>query len=135
MQGSRKKTIFSIKFPVMTRNKQTVQQYMDTYAASDDAGVAACLTDDVIWEMPGFFHLTGKEAFLKEMHNPMSTGNTHINVTRMIEENGVVSAEGTVRSEKTEGGWLEGVFCDIFEMENGKIKKLISYFMMTDPLK
>lgn len=118
----------------MSLNKETVTKYMESYTNNDDEGVSACLTDDVAWEMPGYFSFTGKAAFLKEKNNEMSTGNTQITVTRLVEENNVVVAEGRVRSEMRTGGWLEGVFCDVFEMKGGKVKKLISYFMKVEPV-
>ena len=45
----------------------------------------------------------------------------------MIEENNVVVAEGTARGSKKEGGYWRVQFCDIFEIENGKIKRLSSF--------
>ena len=47
----------------------------------------------------------------------------------MIEENNIVIAEGTVRANKSDSEILNLVFCDVFEMKNSKIKKLISYLM------
>ena len=47
----------------------------------------------------------------------------------MIEENDVVVAEGTVRAQADSAEVLNLVFCDVFEMHEGKIKKLISYLM------
>jgi ketosteroid isomerase-like protein len=91
--------------------------------------VLSCLTDDVVWEMPGFFHLGGKEAFDKEIENPAFTGRPEITVTRMIEENNVVVAEGSVRAARSSGGYLNAVFCDVFVMQGGKIKQSISYLM------
>ncbi|MGB7791077.1 MAG: hypothetical protein WBL39_07670 [Terrimicrobiaceae bacterium] len=40
-----------------------------------------------------------------------------------------LTVEGSVRSQKKAGGLLSGVFCDLFVMERGKIKQLISYFV------
>lgn len=48
----------------------------------------------------------------------------------MTEENNVVVAEGTVRVHKKEDKILTVQFCDIFELENGKIKRLSSYGAM-----
>jgi ketosteroid isomerase-like protein len=45
----------------------------------------------------------------------------------MVEENDVVIAEGTVRVAWKSGGFLEAVFCDAFEMEDGKIRRLTTY--------
>jgi hypothetical protein len=45
----------------------------------------------------------------------------------MVEENDVVIAEGTVRVAWTAGGFLDAVFCDVFEMTGTKIKRLTTY--------
>jgi ketosteroid isomerase-like protein len=113
----------------MTENKKTVQRYMDGFNAGDHAMILDCLTDDVIWDMPGFFYHVGKEAFDKEIENDNFVGKPTIQVIRMIEENNIVVAEGTVQSQMKTGGMLDAVFCDVFHMQNGKIKQLTSYLM------
>lgn len=47
----------------------------------------------------------------------------------MTEENDVVIAEGSVRPARKAGGFLNAVFCDVFVMQNAKIKHLTSYLM------
>ena len=113
----------------MTQNKRTVEEYMEGFRRGDHARVLACLTDDVAWIMPGFFHLHGKEAFDKEIENPAFTGLPEIAVTRLIEENDLVVAEGTVRANRADGGVLNAVFCDVFAMRGGRIRELVSYLM------
>jgi uncharacterized protein len=113
----------------MSPNKQTVQQYMDAFARSDHADVLACLTDDVEWLIPGAFHISGKDAFDKEIENDAFVGSPTIEVTRMIEEGDVVVAEGRVSSARKDGGTLNAVFCDVFEMRDAKVRRLISYLM------
>lgn len=54
-------------------------------------------------------------------------GSPDIVVTRMIEEDDVVVAEGSVRTQKRGGGALSLRFCDVFVMEGGKIRRLTSY--------
>jgi ketosteroid isomerase-like protein len=51
----------------MTENKRTVDKYMDGFRKSDHEQILSCLTDDIEWEMPGAFHLIGKDAFDKEI--------------------------------------------------------------------
>lgn len=111
-----------------SRNRQTVQDYMDAYGRLDHAEVLACLTDDVEWVVPGAFHLTGKAAFDREIENG-AFGPPTIHVTRMIEEQDVVIAEGTVQCARKEGGTLSMVFCDVFEMQATKVRRLTSYLM------
>jgi uncharacterized protein len=111
----------------MTENKKTVEIFMDGFNKSDHKQILSCLTDDVEWVMPGAFHLVGKDAFDKEIENDNFVGNPVITIKRIIEENDVVVAEGKVVVEKKEGGYLNVVFCDVFIMEDGKIKHLTSY--------
>jgi len=116
---------------VMTENKRTVQKYMDAFAKSDHAAILSCLTEDVEWVIPGVFHVTGKVAFDEEIENDAFVGSPTISVTRMTEEQNVVVAEGSVRSARKDGEVLNAVFCDVFEMQDAKIKRLTSYLMQT----
>jgi ketosteroid isomerase-like protein len=111
----------------MSENKQTVARYMDAFNQSDHALILSCLTDDVEWEMPGGFHLVGKEAFDKEIENPAFVGRPVITIMRVVEEDDVVVAEGAVWAERSEGGFLHAQFCDVFVMRDGKIRRLTSY--------
>lgn len=113
----------------MSINKQTVQKYMDAFDRLDHPEVLSCLTDDVEWVIPGAFHLTGKDAFDAEIENDAFVGRPTIRVSRMTEEDDVVVAEGNVRCARKDGGMLNMDFCDVFEMRDGKIKRLISYLM------
>ena len=113
----------------MSLNKQIVQQYMDGFREGNHEKILACLGEDVSWYMPGFINIQGKEAFDKEIENDHFEGKPSIQVTRMVEENDIVVAEGAVQAKIRAGGMLDAVFCDVFEMENGKIKKLTTYQM------
>ncbi len=113
----------------MTENKKIVEKYMEGFNASDYSKILSCLTDDIHWEMPGLFSLSGKQAFDKEIENDAFVGRPNITVMRMIEENNIVIAEGDVQAARKDGGLLDAVFCDVFEMEQGKIKRLTSYLM------
>jgi ketosteroid isomerase-like protein len=113
----------------LTANKKTVERYMEGFRRSDHAMVLSCLTADIEWLIPGVFHVRGKEAFDKEIENEAFVGSPVIVVTRLVEEADVVFAEGTVRARRRDGGTLNLMFCDAFEMQDGKICKLTSYLM------
>jgi uncharacterized protein len=113
----------------MNENKKVVKNYMDGFNKSDHKMILSCLTDDVEWILPGVFHLHGKDEFDKEIENPAFEGKPSIIVTRMIEENNIVIAEGTVRSKKKDAEVINLVFCDVFELRNNLIKRLTSYLM------
>jgi ketosteroid isomerase-like protein len=116
-----------MRAPIMTANKRTVEKYMDGFNKTDHAQILDCLTDDVEWIIPGFFHVSGKDAFDREIENDAFVGSPTIKVVRLTEENDVVVAEGSVRSARKDGGILNAVFCDVFEMRNAKIQRLTTY--------
>lgn len=111
-----------------TPNKKIVEDYMEGFRRSDHAAILACLTEDVEWILPGS-RLGGKAAFDKEIENPAFTGRPVIHITRLTEENNVVIAEGRVQASRKDGPRLHAAFCDVFEFENGKIRRLTSYLM------
>ena len=113
----------------MTTNKQTISKYMEGFMASDHDKILSCLTDDVSWHIPGMFNVQGKKAFDKEIENENFVGSPTIEITRMVEENDIVVAEGGVQCKMKNGSMLDVLFCDVFHMQDGKIKHLTSYLM------
>lgn len=114
-----------------TPNKRTVEAYMDAYSRTARAEILDCLTDDVRWDIAGAFHTHGKPEFDAHIVDPYSAGNPEITITRLTEENDVVIAEGTVRAARLDGTVLTLDYCDVFEMRDGKVARLISYLMTT----
>ena len=102
---------------------------MEGFRESDHQKILSCLTEDIIWEMPGVYKHIGKEEFDKEIENENFTGKPRIHIKRLVEENNIVIAEGSVQGEMVNGNKLDAVFCDVFILENEKIKKLTSYLM------
>lgn len=115
----------------MTQNKGTVDRYMDGFRRSDHSQILSCLTDDVEWEIPGAFHVRGKEEFARHIEDEGFVGSPAITVTRLTEGDNVVVAEGSVRTQRKDGTFLNLAMCDVFEMQGGKIRRLISYLMET----
>jgi ketosteroid isomerase-like protein len=115
----------------MRQHEKVIARYMDGFRRSDHEQILSCLTDDVEWVIPGVFHARGKEAFDAHIEEDGFVGSPAITVTRLIEEGDVVVAEGSVRTQRRDGAILNLAFCDVFEMQGGKIRRLISYLMET----
>ena len=113
----------------MTTNKRAVDKYMDGFRTTDREQILSCLADDVVWEIPGTFSVKGKSAFGSHIVDEGFASHPEITVTRMIEEDDIVVAEGHVRTRRTDGGVISLVFCDVFEMRDGLIRRLTSYLM------
>jgi uncharacterized protein len=113
----------------MSENKRIVEKYMEGFRRSDHEMVLSCLTNEVVWDMPGFFRLSGKEAFDKEIENEAFIGSPTITVSRMVEQNNVVVAEGSVQARRRDGGTLRAAFCDVFELKGARIARVVSYLV------
>jgi len=113
----------------MSPNKKLVQSYMDAFRRTDRPAILGCLTDDVQWWIPGAFDVRGKEAFNEHIVDPGFEGPPDITVDRMVEESDVVVAEGKVSAPRSDGTVMKLVFCDVFEMRDAKIARLVSYLM------
>ena len=115
----------------MTQNKRTVETFMDGFRRSDRSQILSCVTDDVEWEVPGAFHVHGRDEFGKHIVGEGFVGGPSITVTRLTEADDVVVAEGSVRTQRTDGTFVNLAFCDVFEMKSSKIQRLISYLVNT----
>ena len=109
--------------------KALVDRYFDGFRRSDHATILSCLTDDVAWDLPGFRHLTGKQAFDGEIENPDFEGSPQLHVDRQVEEGDVVvaigSGEGTLRG----GERFRFAFCDVFTFRDDLICRVESYLV------
>jgi len=115
----------------MSNNKRTIETYIAGFNKTDHELILSCLTDDVEWVMPGFFHHVGKAAFDNEIENAAFSGTPRVTISRMVEEGDVVVAEGTVKSRLAGGKPVSAAFCDVFEMRDAKIRRLIGYLVVT----
>jgi len=118
----------------MSANKKLVETYLTYRArAADRSKVGPLLTDDVEWiewadgVPPSGARTQGKSAVLQNLGD----NDLRIQITRMTEEGNVVVAEGTVRVTRKEGGDLTLQVCNIYEIENGKMKRMQSYLATT----
>ena len=111
----------------MSRNKATVETYIDGFNKSDHAQILSCLTDDIDWTVLGFFRLHGKEAYDREIENPAFTGSPIITITRMVEEDDVVMAEMTLEARRASGEMMRAAMSEVFVMREGKITERRAY--------
>ena len=102
---------------------------MDGFRRTDRAQILSCLSEDVEWEIPGFFRARGKGEFNKHIVDEGFIGSPDIVVNRMLEAGEIVFAEGSVRTQRSDGTLANIVFCDVFEMQDTKIRRLTSYLM------
>ena len=105
------------------------KKLIETYLSTDHSRSAHLLTDDVEWVEwvdgvpPSGSINKGKAAVIG---NP-GDDRLRNEITRMTEEGNVVVVEGVCHVTKKDGGSLNVRFCNIFDIENGKVKRLDSF--------
>ncbi len=109
----------------MNSNKALV----DAHTRASPAKAAEFLADDFEWiewadgVPPGGARTRGRAAFIQSFGDD----ELHDEIHRVIEEGNVVVVEGTAHVTKKDGRKFDVQYCNIFELENGKIKRKSSY--------
>ena len=111
----------------MSARKELVQEYHEAFRQSDHARVLACLTEDVVWDLPGFRHLQGKPEFDSEIENPDFEGSPTLFVDRLVEEGDSVVAIGRGEGRHKVGGPFRFAYCTVFTFNNDLIGRVESY--------
>jgi uncharacterized protein len=109
----------------MSSNKQVIESYL-TSTGTDYARLLADDVELIEWGEGGpatGIRTQGKAAYVENRGG----GNYETRITRLTEENNVVVAEGVSWGTKPQGGSWRVQFCDIFELENGKVKRLSAF--------
>jgi uncharacterized protein len=113
----------------MSRRKAVVERYFDGFRRSDHHQILDCLTDDVVWDLPGLAHLKGKEAFDGEIENPEFEDSPTLTVDRMVEEGGTVVTTGTGQGRRRSGEIHRFAFCDVFVFDGDLVVRVESYLV------
>ena len=111
----------------MSARKDLVTEYHEGFRESDHARVLACLTDDVIWDLPGFRHLQGKAEFDSEIENPDFEGSPTLSVDRLVEEGDTVVAIGRGEGRHKAAGPFRFAYCTVFTFDGDLIGRVESY--------
>ena len=113
----------------MSARKDVVETYFEGFRRSNHEQILACLTDDVIWDLPGHTHLTGKDAFDQEIENDEFVGSPTLDVDRLIEEADTVVAIGNGTGLHKSGQRHRFGFCTVFTFDGDKVRRVESYIV------
>ena len=111
----------------MSGQKDTVQRYFKGFRLSDHPAVLACLTDDVVWDLPGYKTLAGKDAFDQEIEGDGFEARPQLEVDRLVEEGSTVVATGTGAGFRDDGTPHRFAYCTIFTFVGPLIGRVESF--------
>jgi ketosteroid isomerase-like protein len=113
----------------LSTRKAAVEAYFEGFRQTDRAGILALLTDDVVWDLPGYKHLEGKAAFDGEIVGEGFEGQPMLQLDRLIEEGDTVVAIGSGSASQTDGSTHRFVYCDVFTFTGDLIRRVESYLV------
>lgn len=117
----------------MSAHKEIVERYFAGFRRTDHAAILALLTDDVVWDLPGYRHLEGKEAFDGEIEGEGFEGRPTLTVDRLVEEGDTVVAIGDGAGPRPDREPFRFAFCDVFTFRGDLIARVESYLVALDP--
>ena len=115
----------------MSTRKAVVDRYFDGFRRSDHGQILDCLTDEVVWDLPGFKHLEGKAAFDGEIENEAFVGPPTLDVDRLVEEGDTIVAIGTGSGTQVTGDTFDFAFCTVLTFAAERIRRVESYVVAT----
>jgi uncharacterized protein len=113
----------------VSNRKAVIESYFEGFRQSDHARILACLTDDVVWELPGFGRREGKDDFDQEIENEQFTGSPTLVLDRLVEEGDTVVAIGTGVGTHVSGAVHRFAYCDVFTFAGDLISRVESYLV------
>lgn len=112
----------------MSTRKKVIEQWAECFAQQDWKRMLGLFTDDIErWEVGAPTRTHGKAEFEKEVLPGPEVVRLGIRVDKMIEEGSVVVAEGLAQVFKKDGSKIDVQYCDIFEFEGDKVRRITAY--------
>ena len=112
----------------MTPRKQVIERWAECFAHQDWKAMLELFTDDVErWEVGAEKRTHGKAEFEKEVLPGPEVLRLGMQLHRTIEEGNLVVAEGLAHVYKKDGATIDVQFCDIFEFEGEKVRRITAY--------
>jgi len=110
-------------------NKAIIEEVINAFDTNDVTTLLNHVTDDVVWEMRDNMDMviSGKENlrnFFSEYNELKMISSTKDHI---IMDGNLIVVDGTVTMEDKNAEQFEMFFCDIYELTDNKVSKIISY--------
>ena len=113
------------------KNKEIVKSVIQSFLKVDVENALIHMTDDVRMGWPGYFSLKpGKNAireFYKDIPQILSS-----EIEFLVEEGDVVIGNGKMTARHDNDEIKNSFFCDVYKLENGKVKEIKSHVVFQE---
>jgi len=108
-------------------NRQVIEAITKAFNDNDDEAIVSHMTDDVEWHLMGSNVMVGKQTIADFFKN-----NPQIKVINCTQDHFLVdgdqaSVSGEIECRSNNGNIFKMYYCDIYELLNGKVKKMVTY--------
>jgi|SRR5471030_1061601 len=108
-------------------NRQVIAAITEAFNTNNDEAILTHMTDDVEWHMLGNNVMAGKQTIADFFKN-----NPQIKVINCTQDHFLVdgdqaSVSGEIECSNNEGKPFKMYYCDIYELLNGKVKKMVTF--------
>lgn len=111
----------------MTNYNQFLEKFNEAFAKGDVEYIKDHVTNDIAWNMVGGFNLQGKDAFNESLKEMEGVETLEMQMDTTITNGNKAVSNGTMKIKEASGNIKSFGFCDIYEFENSKVKKMTSY--------
>jgi uncharacterized protein len=108
-------------------NSETIHNVIDAFDNNDVDTILSLVTDDAEWHMLGDQVISGKEE-MREFFSK-NAGMKMLSSTKdhIIIEGDRAAVDGNVQCIGKNGLVMDMYYCDVYELEKGRVKKIVSY--------
>lgn len=111
----------------MKTTQAFLREFNDAFATNDQEFILDSLTPDVEWNMVGGALMKGKEEVRKELQQMDGTKMLDMEVLHIICDDQFAAVDGRMRMRDQSTGERSFAFCDVYEFEGPRIRKMTSY--------
>lgn len=108
-------------------NKEIIMQVVDAFDTGNGDIITGHMTNDAEWHLLGDQAYHGKETIQKFFNDHQDVKVTNSIKNNIIVDGDTIAVSGEITCTTSNGELCDMYYCDIYEMENFKIKKLTSY--------
>jgi len=108
-------------------NQALFEKVLQTFDNNDSDGLIALVTDDFEWQMLGDKTINGKDELQKLFAITGSSSMLGCTKEMKILDGNKAACNGIVTMKNANGDTFEMYYCDLYEFENGLLKKIVTY--------
>ncbi|MAZ27009.1 MAG: DNA-binding protein [Cytophagaceae bacterium] len=115
----------------MTEKGKFLKKFNEAFAKGDIDFLLHSITDDIYWTLYGHKHISGKEAFKREVQK-MVEMETGISIHKIITHGNTASVNGIIEANDDNGKAMTLAYCDVYGLsgfKNPKIKTIETYLV------